>query len=216
MKSKTLLIKISTVIVLLFTATLALAESVTKSVDAANFDKIAISGHWLVKINYAKNYAVQVTADKNAFDDLEVKKEKDVLVLWEKPTFWQNNNKIVNVEITMPKISVLKTSGSSDLTLNGFNLDNLMIDNSGSGKIEAGKNTIQNLSIKSSGSAKFDLADNTITNAEVNLSGSGKLNINIVKGNLTGNVYGSGKIMYSGSPKSVSVGTFGSAKVEHE
>lgn len=199
---------------ILFCINIFASADAVKSFDITNFDKIATSGNWQLKITSGKEFTVKILNAPSSSNAIAVQKEKDILVLWQQPNLWFHNESKIMAEVTLPTLTILKTDGFSDITLNNFLADNFLLNVNGSGKITGNNNSFKNLTITSSGTALSDFTDNKITNANIQLYGRSKLNIKITNGNLLGNIYGAAEVNYSGNPKNISVGTFGMAEIK--
>jgi Putative auto-transporter adhesin, head GIN domain len=116
------------------------------------------------------------------------------------------------VTVTLPRLTSLEVSGSSDIgTIGNFKFDNLGITISGStDMVLAGSAKNVNMKITGSGDLKaYDLPCDT---ARSTISGSGTGKVNVQK-LLDVNISGSGDLIYKGNP-SVSTHISGSGRVQ--
>jgi hypothetical protein len=104
----------------------------------------------------------------------------------------------------------LSVSGSGDITVSAA-AQKLKADGTGSGDLEL-SGTAQRLDAQISGSGGVDAFGLEAGDADVHVSGSGSAHV-AVTGSLTGGVYGSGDLVYSGDPASVKVDDNGSGDV---
>lgn len=202
-------------ILLFFTITfssVSFANDSTITYPINNFDRIAFSGNFAAKINYANNYSIVISGEKDVIKNLSIQKVKDTLVLLQRTSFWAKQG-LLKAEITLPKLNGLGLTGKANLIFNGFKTDNLYFNNSSDGKIIGNNNYIKNLTLISTAASDIDLTQNIINNAILHLESYSKLKIKITHGSLTGDAKGASQIIYSGTPKSVNVGIFGMSKV---
>lgn len=178
-----------------------------------NFNRVQISGSWNVTIKQGPSYSVKITAPQDAIDKLLVENNGDLLTIGLK-SHWDSWHETLKAEITMPNLTELKSSGSSDVTFSGFTSKSLKIDTSGSGDIQGNNNNIENLSLETSGSCDVNLTKSTTTNADIHTSGSSNVKLTMT-GNLTGEISGSGSIIYYGKANLQSISISGSGKVLH-
>lgn len=115
------------------------------------------------------------------------------------------------VTVTVPQISDVEVSGSSDIsTVGNFNFDDLRIDISGSSDLFLA-GSAKNMNIKISGSGDIRAFEMPADTAKISISGSGSGQLNVKK-LLDVNISGSGDLIYKGDP-SVSSRVTGSGKV---
>jgi len=178
-----------------------------------NFNRVQISGSWNVTIKQGPSYSVKITAPQDAIDKLLVENNGDCLTIGLK-SHEESWHETLKAEITMPDLTELETSGSSDIAFAGFTSKNLEIHTSGSGDIQGNNNNIENLSLETSGSPDTDLIKSTIANADIRISGSSNVKLTMT-GNLNGKISGSGSIIYYGKANLQSMSISGSGKIVH-
>jgi len=101
-------------------------------------------------------------------------------------------------------------SGSGDIDLK-VNTQQMRANIDGSGRISA-EGTADDARISINGSGDFDGRDCAMQKADVNISGSGDISVNVAS-ELTGSVNGSGDVIYTGDPATVSISDNGSGDV---
>ena len=181
-----------------------------------DFSQVSTSGSWDVTIKQGKEYTIKVTAPDSIIDKVQVMKENGTLLIGLESTgFWNWTSKTLRAEITMPNLSALESSGSGNTTFSGFTTKNMEIHTSGSSNVKGEQNKIQKLSLRTSGSSDISLVKSSITNADIHISGSSNIQLTMNGGDLTGDISGSGSIVYYGNAKTQSTTIFGSGNVTH-
>lgn len=194
--------------------TQAFAENTTISYpDCKNFNRVDISGDWKVTLKQGPSYSVKITAPQDVINNLRVENSGDLLTIGLK-SHWESWHETLKAEITMPNLTSLESSGSSDIAFDGFTSKNLDIHTSGSGNIQGENNNIANLTLKTSGSSNIELTKSTIANADIHISGSSNVKLTMT-GDLNGKISGSGSIIYYGKANLQSMSISGSGKIVH-
>jgi hypothetical protein len=101
-------------------------------------------------------------------------------------------------------------SGSGDIDLN-VNTKQMRAHIDGSGRIRA-EGTADDTRISINGSGDFDGRDCAMQKADISISGSGDISVDVAS-ELTGSVNGSGDVIYTGDPETVSISDNGSGDV---
>ena len=190
---------------------------VTKTLDLASFDGLALAISADVMIRQGSSQSVKIEAQQNIIDNLK-KEVKDGV--W-KIGFVKNVKKSESVKIwvTVPSLEQLSISGSGSIIGESrfTNLNDLSLAISGSGNIKLDADS-KNLSVAISGSGDMQLAGNTgastmkisgsgdisafdlsTRSCEVKISGSGDSSINVSE-SLDVAIAGSGDVYYKGRP----------------
>jgi hypothetical protein len=138
----------------------------TEVYQLQGFNSIAVSGSVALEIsNGSQN--VEINTFENVYEYLVVEIRNGTLMIKTEDVSFSKNPEI-RVKVNSDIANSIKASGSSDLHLNNYNIEELKISNSGSNKVTG--NIIGSLNINSSGSS------NTTINLEsksVNLVASG-------------------------------------------
>jgi hypothetical protein len=120
---------------------------------------------------------VTVKADEDAIDELTTKVENGTLVVGSSSNGWRNV-RVMEVHITMPKIEMLKSSGSGDIMTEGtFPGTDVYVGINGSGDV------MLNLDAR---------------NLELKINGSGDLKLSGVRGEMYIGISGSGDVLAEG------------------
>ena len=184
-------------------------------------------------ISQGESFSVVIRIDDNLVEHLNVIKQGDTLKIGLDPTRDFNiQNATMEAKVTMPELTGLDLSGSSDANITGFNsTENLTVDLSGSsslvGDIEAGDISIDlsgssdmklagsaaDLTIDISGSSDLDLAELPAVNARMAASGSSSAVVN-ASGRLDVEASGASDIYYLGDPTLGTISTSGSSTIQ--
>lgn len=194
----------------------------TRTFDVAGFTGIRNSTSADVQVFQSSNFKVEVTANPDVFDDLEIKVDGDVLQIKSKGKFSISRSwgKVV-VKVWLPSINSLTVNGSGNCTLQTpIKTENLQVAVNGSGDIKLKEIDAKTVSVNihgsgsvsvtengkaaavvvsSNGSGDTNLAGLTSTTATVKLNGSGNTEISCTT-EFKGSVNGSGNIILYGSP----------------
>ena len=189
----------------------------TEEYAFTNFTKVEISSAFEFEIKQSNSYSINVTADDNVIDYVQVSQDGQTLkirlgtVTW----FWPVT---LRASVTMPQLSDLTVSGASHGTVSDFSsTEDLDITVSGASRVTgditagnvdfdiSGASTIQlegsanDIDANVSGASRFNLDDFIVNNADVNFSGasSGTVNLN---GRLDANLSGASRLWYIGEP----------------
>jgi len=187
---------------------------VANEYDLAGFDAVDISHSFKVVVTQGEFYSVIVRVDDNLVEHLNVVKQGSTLKIGLKPNLdYTIRNATMEAEVTMPELTGVEASGSSDATITGFESTNaLQVDLSGASTAvltgSAGEVTVD-----ASGSSEADLAEFPIGDARVDASGVSTVTVN-VSGRLDADASGSSEVLYIGNPTLGTIETSGSSSVE--
>lgn len=202
--------------------------------EVSGFSGVALSGNMNVELSFGTSNTISVEGDENILPYIETKVEDGVLhVRTKNKTSLNTRNKLM-VYVSLTKLTVLKVSGSGNITGNGdFSNDGKTdIALSGSGNINVGINSFNETDIAISGSGNVTLKGKSTNNIEATISGSGNIDCsdvacNDVSAHVSGSgnikvfanksidakVSGSGSIYYKGSATNINLKSSGSGKI---
>lgn len=199
----------------------------------SDFSKVSLSMGADVNYIYDQDYSVEVSAQQNVIDAMNIKKDGSTLSLkFRTGTHLLKYDK-VTFTVRSPQFEGGNVSGSGDLNVTGdFKSTNLNLDISGSGKIIIQKIETGNVDADISGSGKMEIHSGKATTVNTKISGSGKLYLEGMQAEdvstktsgsgktkvwatdkLYARISGSGDVYYKGNP-SVSTDISGSGKIE--
>jgi len=220
--------QLSLAIVLLFTIFISSCVKVvgdgpiiTQQRSVGTFTGITSSISGKVNFTVAPDYKVEVKAQHNILDVLETYKIGDELFIRVKSGTIIKTNHPVEVNISGPRLNLVKCSGSGDISVYGqlaetvLDLhvsgsgsiyaqdlsvsDKLYASVSGSGTITALSGVAKNEELHISGSGGLDLIGVKSENSNTHISGSGNIKVDVSK-RLDARISGSGSVYYRGNP----------------
>lgn len=184
----------------------------------ASFTRVEISSAFEFEIKQSSSYSINVTADDNVIDHVQVSQDGQTLKI-RLGTVPSLRLVTLKASVTMPQLGGLTVSGASRGTVSEFSsTEGLNITVSGASRVTgdiftggdiefdvSGASTIQlqgfadNMVAVVSGASRLNLDDFTVNNADVNISGASTGTINL-EGRLDANVSGASTLLYIGDP----------------
>jgi hypothetical protein len=206
---------------------------VTQEEPITGFDSVDISHSFNVDISQGESFSVVIRIDDNLIEHLHVVKQGDTLKIGLDPNRDFNiQNATMEAKVTIPELTGLDLSGSSDANITGFiSTKNLTVDLSGSsslvGDIEAGDISIDlsgssdltlagsggDMTIDISGSSDLDMAELPAVDARVSASGSSSAIVN-ASGRLDVDASGASDVYYLGDPSLGTISISGSSTIQ--
>jgi hypothetical protein len=204
-------------------------QKITQQRDVAAFQRVSVRGAIDAVVKVGPAQGVAVTIDSNLMPHVITRVEDGRLVVeTDENVNWKG---IARVEITMPRLTALGVSGSSDATIEGGAGEDLELSTSGSGEIRwrgeakameistsgSGDMTLagraDTVAISTSGSGDVKGEDFTVRDAEVSTSGSGDVWLRMNGGTLRARTSGSGDVTWSGEGTVARASTSGSGEI---
>ena len=202
----------------------------TRTFDFADFTEVEAQSAFRVTLTQGDTFSVEVTADDNVWDVLDVRQVGERVILGPEQ-FTGFTNVTLEATITMPALEELQLSGATTASLNGFaSTEPFAAELSGAsrveGQMEAGATTIglsgasrallvgsgANLMLDASGASNADLEEFAVDDATVTLSGASKAVVN-ASGTLNADASGASGLSYVGNPTMGAVETSGASTV---
>jgi hypothetical protein len=189
----------------------------TEEYAFANFTRVEISSAFEFEIKQSSSYSINVTADDNVIDYVQVSQDGQTLRI-RLGTVPSLRLVTLRASVAIPQLYGLTVSGASRGTVSDFSSsEGLNVTVSGASRVAgdittgdigfdvSGASTIQlegsanDMVAVVSGASRFNLGDFTVNNANVNISGasSGTINLN---GRLDANISGASTLLYIGEP----------------
>ncbi len=184
----------------------------TKTFKFDNFDTIYAKGIYTLKVKYAKNYSVQITAPKYLFNKITFKQTGKTIYL----SGIDNNKAPFSTVITTPNLKEVNLKGIATFKFSGFDINNLKINSKGIISIEGYENKIKNLILNAKGATNTDLINSKVFNAKINLAGASSAKLNMSGGALIGKTKGMISITYSGKVSSQTIDRHGMTSIRKE
>jgi len=204
----------------------------TEKKDFTDFTIVEVGWGFEVEINQSDSYSINITADDNMFDYIEVSQTGDTLTIGLKWSY-SYQDVTLRAEITVPDLYELKFSGGTHGTVEGFTSSHeFVLELSGGSHLSGDFTTsgdaqfalsggshltgldgaANDLTISGSGGSHLDLSDFAAHDATVNLSGGSHATVNL-DGRLDGDLSGGSHLEYVGNPTTVDVNTSGDSTV---
>jgi hypothetical protein len=206
---------------------------VTQEEAITNFDKVDISNSFDVDISQGESFSVIIRVDDNLVEHLQVVRQDSTLKIGLKPNRnYTIRDATMEAEVTMPELTGLDLSGSSQANITGFkSTKDLLVDLSSAsslqGDIEAGDIGIDlssssemilvgsggDLTIDVSSSSELDLSEFAAVNASVDASSASSAIVN-VSGKLDVEASSASYVYYLGDPTMGEINTSSESFVE--
>ena len=200
----------------------------TEEYAFTDFTEVEISSAFEFEIKQSSSYSINVTADDNVMEYVQVSQVGQTLkiglgrVIWLGPV-------TLKASVTMPQLSGLDVSGASRGTVSDFSsTEDVDITVSGASRVTgditagnaefdiSGASTIQlegsanDMIASVSGASRFNLDDFTVNNADVDFSGASSGTINL-DGRLDADLSGASTLWYIGEPTMGSIDISGAS-----
>jgi CBS domain-containing protein len=190
----------------------------TEEYAFANFTRVEISSAFEFEIKQSGSYSINVTADDNVIDRVQISQDGQTLKIRVGGVPTSFRSVTLKALVTMPQLGGLTVSGASRGIVSNFNCtEAVSIAVSGASRVTgditagdiefdvSGASTVQlegsadDMVAIISGASRFSLGDFTVNNADVNISGASTGTINL-DGRLDANVSGASTLLYIGDP----------------
>jgi len=195
-----------------------------------DFTEVEISSAFEFEIQQSSSYSINITADDNIMEYVQVSQDGQTLKIGLRRVIWLGPVTL-RASVTMPELSNLDVSGASRGTISDFSsTEDLDIMVSGASRVTgditagdvefdiSGASTIQlegsanDIDADVSGASSLNLDDFTVNNADVDFSGasSGTINLN---GRLDADLSGASRLWYIGEPTMGTIDTSGASTI---
>ena len=208
---------------------------VTQQLAISDFTKVEAGNSFKVIITRADSFSVQVKADDNLVEHLDVRKSDDTLIIRLK-SGKSTRNATLEAEIALPKLTSVKLTGASKGTVRGFaSGEEFRVDLSGasrlSGEIQAAQTRLHLsgassveitgsspiFKLNGSGASSAVMEDFAIDSAEVHLSGASSATLNVKDKFGPVSLSGASRLVYLGDPMFKDFHTSGASSISaHE
>jgi|AP95_1055475.scaffolds.fasta_scaffold21732_3 hypothetical protein len=190
----------------------------TQQYPLSDFTKVEAGNSFNLTITQADSFSVQVKADDNLVDHLDVRKSDDILVIRLK-SGKSIRNATLEAQVSLPELTSVKLTGASKGTVRGFaSGGEFSVDISGasklSGDIQAAQTRVDlsgassldltgssdSFILRGSGASRAVMEDFAINSAEVHLSGASTATLNVRDNFGPVALSGASKLIYLGDP----------------
>ncbi len=188
---------------------------VSKYRTVAEFDRIEVGGNFDVEVEVGEAQSIRLTGDDNLLPQVETKVRHGELEIDYDGSYRSRDD--IKIAITVPRLSAIHSSGSSDVNVTGVrsstfdaavsgsselwvegDFGDLEANVSGSGEITMA-GTANDIDANVSGSGELDLFSVPASTADVTVTGSGEVGLDVSE-KLSATVTGSGDVEYTGDP----------------
>lgn len=183
----------------------------TETKDFTGFTIVEAGWGFEIDINQSDSYSINITADDNLFDYIEISKTDNTLEIGLKSGYTYQNVTL-RAKITMPDLYKLELSGGTHGIAKGFTSSHDFDLSLSGGSTISLEGAANDLTISASGGSHLDLSDFHVDGATVNLSGGSSATIRL-DGRLDGDLSGGSHLKYIGTPTTVDVNTSGGSTV---
>jgi hypothetical protein len=177
--------------------------------DLSGFTKIDAGGAFVIEIVAQKDFSVEVEADDNLLQHIETRVDGQTLEISTNKRF--STKSPLRIRIAAPNIDELEISGASKVNLSGARNETLKVDASGASKIKLEGET-KDLHVELSGASKLEAEGLKAINSNIDASGASSAEVSVT-GDLTVDLSGASKVIYSGDPANLEKSTSGASSV---
>jgi hypothetical protein len=164
--------------------------------DVAAFNRIDNRASADLDVHVGEPRRVEVRAGRHVIHDVHTEVHNGALeVTFDHGGFWPSS---VVVEVSVPRLSEIDTSGSGDVDADGIGGDAFAVRSDGSADLSL-EGAVQRVRLDMDGSGDADLAGLAAREASVSVGGSGDVDVRADR-RLDVSVDGSGDVRYHGHP----------------
>lgn len=209
---------LAAVVLLAFVSTTAVFAQSRETRNVGTFTKISFRVPGKLYLRQGATQKVEIEGDKDILREIETEVDGSKLIIGKEGKWfdwnWDEDEKRVNVYVTVKDIEAISVSGSGDLVgETKIVSNNLDLNVSGSGSLRVDVEVSGDLEADVSGSGDIDVKGKC-RDLNSDVSGSGKVQMNVAINDLADfGVSGSGKIYASGTAARVKTSISGSGKV---
>ncbi len=183
--------------------------AVTQTRHVPSFTAVDLAGSNVVTIRVGDRQSVAVHGDDNLIGFVTTRVVAGTLVISDTRSF--STNASMDVNLTVPSLSMLKLSGSGTVSATHVRSARFTVALSGSGIVRASGSAAQ-LSVTVGGSGEALLFELVARDARAVIGGSGEVRVTATH-SLSAAVPGSGVILYAGTPAHVIRSVSGSGAI---
>ena len=205
----------------------------TEEYAFTNFTEVEISTAFEFEIKQSSSYSINVTADDNVMEYVQVSQVGQTLKIGLGTVTWFGP-KTLRASVTMPQLRGLTVSGAShgdiydfsstedlDITVSGasrvngdITAGNVEFDISGASTIQL-EGSANDMVASVSGASRLNLGGFTVNNADVGFSGASSGTVNL-DGRLDADLSGASRLWYIGEPVMGTINTSGASTISQK
>ena len=205
----------------------------TEEYAFTNFTEVEISTAFEFEIKQSSSYSINVTADDNVMEYVQVSQVGQTLKIGLRTVTWFGPVTL-RASVTMPELRGLTVSGASrgdiydfsstedlDITVSGasrvngdITAGNVEFDISGASTIQL-EGSANDMVASVSGASRLNLGGFTVNNADVGFSGASSGTVNL-DGRLDADLSGASRLWYIGEPVMGTINTSGASTISQK
>lgn len=168
----------------------------TKSFALSGFIGVEAAGPYDVTIRRGDNFSISAKGPQAELDQLEVEVDGSTLSIGRKRSGWSfRDHDDVDITITMPKLSMVKLTGSGSIEADSVDGDAVEAAVTGSGELKVAKLTGMSATLTMSGSGELEVKGGKVGSGDISITGSGDIDADgLVADTLDVSVTGSGNV----------------------
>jgi len=173
------------------------------------FTSVNLAGDNEVNVVVGAPQSVVVNADTNLISHVTTRVAAGTLIIGETGSF--TSHAPMNVDVSVPSLTVLNLSGDGQISITGISAPQLTVTVPGSGLLSV-SGTVTRLDVTLAGAGMAELSQLSARDVHAVLTGSGLIKV-AATSSLNASVPGSGLIMYTGNPAQVVTSVTGTGSV---
>jgi len=203
------------IVVLILSVQIVTAQSSSKRFNLTDFDKVEIENvNGQIEIELGKPFAISVSENEVAEEQLEISKVADRLIIQLKKQYsddWKKRKPVI-IKIAMPEISKLLNNSNADISIKKFVGRYLGINNTGNGNIILVGSVVDFIEIENNGNGNIDTKNIIAKKVAIIKSGNGDVTVTTAN-SFSVKMAGNGDIITYGTGKAVIEKQSGNGKV---
>ncbi len=184
----------------------------SKIITAEKFSKVRSFGSADINFTVSESYMVEIIADDNLIELIELSYSGDTLIVGLKPNVSFETKSEMTVNLSAPSLKSFSIAGSGDGDISGLNQDSFHASISGSGDIDV-TGRVDSTMLEISGSGDIDASKLLTHDLIATVAGSGNIDAHAT-GVLTAQILGSGNIKVKGMPRVAEANSQGSGSIK--
>lgn len=181
----------------------------TETRDLPAFTELELAGTNAVTVHVGSPQSVRVTADDNLLHNVTTTVRSGALVIGDVGS-WTTKSPM-RVDVTIPSLDRVALTGTGTITVTGVSATGFTAELTGTGTVEAA-GSADRLTAVLSDSGTLALTDLVARDVTARLDGTGTIRVTATS-SLDANLTGTGAIVYSGNPPTVTKTVAGSGSI---
>ena len=195
-----------------FANVLGSGNRIRSTLPYQEFESIDVRCHINVSIEISNDHYIEVFAEDNLIDLIEVRLDQKQLIVELKDNVSFQSHHPIELKMSTRTLKLISLNGSGLIKAIGLDQRHLNIHLNGSGNIYL-QGKAHDLTATLNGSGNIDASTLKSDSVQINLNGSGMVEVNAAE-SAVGRLNGSGKIVVYGNPKKKTHEQSGSGKIK--